>query len=442
MLLKKIISKLNQKKPLLKSIRIYTFTNIAETAIPFFLMPILTRLLSTFDYGIIATFNAIRTNANPVISMATPGAVGRAYYDRDKEGFDFQSYMYNALVVNFVLLLAALLVIGIFKNFIPGIEGIGIFWLLLIPVVVWAAATSNIRVKLWIYQQHPRNNGIFRILQALTEFGLSIVLISVFLRSWKGRMIGVGITEIIFCFIAVYIIYKYDKLNPTINIQYIKDILKFGLPLLPHSFGWMLIWTSDKYFINSMVGVSATGIYGVAYALAAGISLLATPVDTSAAPIIYEKLSKLNDHTARQMVIASYGYFFLLVISAIVLWLVSPIILKILVDKKFWGASDYILWIGLGYSLHGMSRFLNHYIQYSKKTYLMSYNTFAAGLVAIVANYVLIKANGAVGAAQATCLAYAIHFFLTWRTANKLYPMPWFTVFQLKNLKLAYKSFT
>src|SRR3990172_8169361 len=96
-LLKKIISKVKRRKSILKSIRIYTVTNIAETAIPFFLMPVLTRLLSTFDYGIIATFTAIRTNANPVISMATPAAVGRAYYDRDKEGFDFQCYVYNAL---------------------------------------------------------------------------------------------------------------------------------------------------------------------------------------------------------------------------------------------------------------------------------------------------------------------------------------------------------
>ena len=204
--------------------------------------------------------------------MATPAAVGRAYYDRDKEGFDFQCYVFNALIVNVVLLFAVLLVLAVFKNFIPGIEGIGIFWLFLIPVIVWAAATSNIKVKLWIYQQHPRNNGIFRILQALTEFGLSIVLISVFLRSWKGRMIGAGVTEIAFCFIAVYILYRYDKLKPALNIEYIKDILKFGLPLLPHSFGWMLIWTADKYLLNSMVGVSALGIYGVAYALAAGIS--------------------------------------------------------------------------------------------------------------------------------------------------------------------------
>ncbi|MDR4508761.1 MAG: oligosaccharide flippase family protein [Candidatus Brocadiaceae bacterium] len=441
MLLKKIISISKERKSLIRSIRIYTFTNVAETAIPFVLMPVLTRLLSTFDYGIIATFNAIRTNANPVISMATPAAVGRAYYDRDKVGFDFQCYIYNALVVNFALLLVTLLVLVFCKNFIPGIEGIGTFWLFLIPVIVWAAATSNIRVKLWIYQHHPHNNGIFRILQALTEFGLSILLISILFKSWKGRLVGVGVTEVIFCFIAVYIIYKYDRLNPRINIEYIKDILKFGLPLLPHSFGWMLIWTADKYFINAMVGVSATGIYGVAYAIAAGISLLAAPVDTSAAPIIYEKLANLNDRVAMKMVMASYGYFFFLVVAAFILWLVSPIILKVLVDEKFWGASEYILWIGLGYSFHGMSRFFNQYIQYSKKTYLMSYNTFAAGLIAVVANYILIKLNGVVGAAQATCLAYAIYFILTWRMANKLYPMPWFSIFKPKNLKEAFLSF-
>jgi len=434
-LLKKIISEIKQKKSFLKSLHIYTFTNIVETAIPFFLMPALTRLLSTFDYGMVATFNAIRTNANPVISMATSGAVGRAYYDRDNEGFDFQCYVYNALVVNFVLLFAVLLVLAVFKNFIPGIEGIGIFWLFLIPVIVWAAATSNIKVKLWIYQRHPRNNGIFRVLQSLAEFGLSILLVSVFLRSWKGRLVGIGITEIAFCFIAVYILYRYDKLNPSLNIKYIKDILKFGLPLLPHSFGWMLIWTADKYFLNSMVGVSTTGVYGVAYALAAGISLLAAPVDTSAEPVIYEKLSNLNEQIAGKMVVASYGYFFLLILAAIVLWFLSPFILKILVDRKFWGASDYILWIGLGYSAHGMSRLLNKYIGYSKKTYLMSYNTFAAGVVAVVANYGLIKMNGAVGAAQATCIAYMVYLFLTWRTANKLYPMPWFSIFKPKNLK-------
>ena len=81
-------------------------------------------------------------------------------------------------------------------------------------------------------------------------------------------------------------------------------------------------------FLILWLGVSTTGVYGVGYALAASISLLAAPVDTSAEPIIYEKLSNLNDQTAGKMVVASYGYFFLLIIAAIILWLLSPFILK------------------------------------------------------------------------------------------------------------------
>ena len=50
----------------------------------------------------------------------------------------------------------------------------------------------------------------------------------------------------------------------------------------------------------------------------------------------------------------------------------------------------------------------------------MSYNTYRC-LVAVVANYGLIKVNGAVGAAQATCIAYVVYFLLTWRTANQAF---------------------
>lgn len=435
MLLKRIISEIKRKKSFLKSFRIYTSANILERAIPFFLMPILTRLLSPFDYGMIATFNAVRTNMEPVISMATSGAVGRAYYDRDKKGFDFQSYLFNALIVNFALLFATLFTIIAIKPFIPGMKGIGFFWLLLAPIFVWATAMSNVKVKLWIYQRNPRPYGIYRVMKTLIEVALSILLVCVLSRSWKGRITGVGLTEILFSIIAMYILYRHDKPHFLLNRGYLKDILKFGIPLLPHSFGWMLIGTVDKFFLNSMVGVSVTGVYGIAFTVAAIIPLLSSPVDMSIEPIIYEKLSNLDDQSARKLVIASYLYIFLLIIAAIVLWLVSPLILKIFVDKKFWGASEYILWLAMGYSAYGMYRLFSKYIVYAKKTHLMAYNTFISGLVAVIANYSLIKVNGAVGAAQATCIAYITSFLLTWWMANRLYPMPWFSVFKPKNLK-------
>jgi O-antigen/teichoic acid export membrane protein len=426
---------IGQKKPFLKSVGIYTTANLLERAVPVFLMPVLTRLLSTYDYGVITTFNAIRTNINPVVSMATAGAVGRAYVDRDKTGFDFQCYLYNALIVNMALLLLVLTLILIFKDLIPGMQAIDTLWLLLVPILVWAAATSSIKVKLWVFQGKPQQYGIFRVTETLMELLLSILVVGAILQSWKGRIIGVGITQIFFCIIAGYILYRYDRLTPYLNSKHIKDILKFGLPLLPHSFGWMLIWTADKYLLNAMVGVSATGVYGIAYAIAGIIAFFSAPVDVSAEPVIYEKLSNLNDHNAKRLIIASYIYFFLLITGAVLLWLAAPLILRILVDKRFWGADEYILWLTIGYSFHGMYRLFAKYIGHAKKNHLMAYNTLIAGIVAVAANYVLIKLNGAIGAAQATCLAYATSFLLTWRTANRLYPMPWFSIFKPHNLK-------
>jgi len=46
-------------KKIFKSFTIYTGANFANQAIPFLLLPILTRFLAPYDYGILATFMAM-----------------------------------------------------------------------------------------------------------------------------------------------------------------------------------------------------------------------------------------------------------------------------------------------------------------------------------------------------------------------------------------------
>jgi O-antigen/teichoic acid export membrane protein len=120
---------------------------------------------------------------------------------------------------------------------------------------------------------------------------------------------------------------------------------------------------------------------------------------------------------------------------ALGLWILAPLILRILVDKKFYGASEYILWIALGYAAFCMRRLMSKYIAYSKKTYLITIVTIITGIVAVIANYCLIKMNGSIGAAQATFVSLATNFILTWLIAMKLYPMPWFSIFKLNMLR-------
>ena len=45
-------------KPLLQNAAVYSLSNILNAAIPFLLLPILTRVLLPADYGVLAMFNA------------------------------------------------------------------------------------------------------------------------------------------------------------------------------------------------------------------------------------------------------------------------------------------------------------------------------------------------------------------------------------------------
>jgi O-antigen/teichoic acid export membrane protein len=69
---------------LFRSASVYTLTQAINSAIPFFLMPILTRYLTPTDYGIVAMFGVLLSFVAPFTGLSIHGAIARQYYDRDE----------------------------------------------------------------------------------------------------------------------------------------------------------------------------------------------------------------------------------------------------------------------------------------------------------------------------------------------------------------------
>ncbi|NLK71578.1 MAG: flippase, partial [Clostridiales bacterium] len=82
-------------------------------------------------------------------------------------------------------------------------------------------------------------------------------------------------------------------------------------------------------------------------------------------------------------------------------------------------------WIALSYAFDGMYKMVVNYIFYAQKTYILAWITFLAAGINIILNYLLIKINGAIGAAQATTATFALQFLLTWFLSSRVYKMPW-----------------
>ena len=64
---------------------IYTVSNLAARALPFLLLPVLTRYLTPADYGIVAMFLFSAMVLEPFLTLNLPGALTVKFFDK---GFD------------------------------------------------------------------------------------------------------------------------------------------------------------------------------------------------------------------------------------------------------------------------------------------------------------------------------------------------------------------
>ena len=79
---------------------LYTATNFVNSAIPFLMLPVYTRYLSPYDYGIVATFQILVSFISPFIGLSLTGAISVKYYDNS--GIDLPKYITNCMIIIFV----------------------------------------------------------------------------------------------------------------------------------------------------------------------------------------------------------------------------------------------------------------------------------------------------------------------------------------------------
>jgi len=414
------------RSALSKSAGLYTFSNSINAAIPFFLLPILTRYMSPQDYGIVAMFAVLINFLSPFIGLNIHGAIQRQFYERDR--INYAIYIANCL---FILLISSLIVafiVFILKKQFTEISKFPREWLWIVVIFSMCQFINLIVLSIWQVQVKPVQYSVFQISQSLLNAGFSIWFIVYLGLTWRGRILANTIAVVIFAIFSVIVITKNQWAKYLIDKSYLKNALKFGIPLVPHALGAAVMTITDRIFITNMVGLRATGLYSVGYQIGMIIGIIGNSFNQAYVPWLYEKL-KQNDYAMKVKIVKfTYLYFILIILFAVSLAIIAPLGLRIMVGKEFSSSLIFVIWIALGYAFNGMYKMIVNFIFFAEKTYILAWITFLCALSNVFFNYVLIKANGAVGAAQAVMITFFLMFILTWPLSNKVYPMPWFKI--------------
>ena len=408
---------------LFRTAGLYTIGNLMNAAIPFFLIPIMTRYLSTEDYGTIAMYAVIQGIVAPLVGMSSHSTIQKRYFDQDK--FDFAKYLGNCLIILMCSTVVMLVAFALFQSFLYSYTLLSGKWLFSIIGITFCMFLTQCSLYIWQVTQKPIQYVAFLISMSALNFLLSVFFVVKLGEDWHGRITAQILTLALFALISLYMLWKKGLIKIEYDKDYLKDIARLSFPLIPHSLAALLFTMTDRIILTNLSGLERTGVYSVAYQLGSLMMILTSSFNSAYVPWLFKQLKEGNYQTKLKIVKLTYAYFILIWLLAGFIILVLKWVIPYLVGSNFMHSADYIVWIISGFALNGMYLMITNYIFYAEKTYYLALITVFVTAFNVALCYTLVKLRGSIGAAQASTISYFLYFLLSSYFCNKSYYMPW-----------------
>lgn len=407
-----------------KQIFSYSSVNILNAAVPFLLLPILTKYLSPTDYGILSMIQLLMLISLPIVLMNTHGLLTMEYSKLSFE--NFQALVSTIIWIPVIGFLFLEVIFFIFKPYIVEYFHIPTSFIHLIPFFVLLQAIPTIVPIVFQAKQEPFNFGKYKISMTILNALLSLLFVVYLMYGWEGRVYGIVSSFGVFTFVGLVILFKLNLLKFKFDKKMLKSALHFGLPLIPHAIAGIFLSMSDRIFLVNMLGKDSVGIYSVAFQISSAIVIIMSSINQAWAPILYEKLNKQPSFTEKiNIVKITYKIMASMILFTVLFMLISPYIYDIFINERYYAAKDITILISLGFLFQGLYFMITNYIFYSKKTKILSYITISSVILSVVLNYFLIQYFSIIGSAYALILVWIYQFMMTFYISNKIYPMPW-----------------
>ncbi len=389
-----------------KNIIIYGGTNALKSLVPLLMLPILTKYLSVSDFGILSLVETTILFITPFILLNINAAINVEYFKVEHN--ILKEYITNALIISFISFFIVFILVFIFKDLFSPLLHIDNILLMMIVVFSALRVVSSVVLGLYQSRQDSIKFASYTLVQTVMDFTLSYIFVAVYRLGYVGRLAGTYMAFFIFSVIGLYLLYKMDYLSK-ITFKYTKDILNFGVPLIPHAISGTVMAMSDRYFISYFVGNSQVGLYTIAYQISALMLLVGVSVNQAWSPMLFKLL---KDKNIKQVYKFTFYLFIFFVLVTISVYFFKDLLFYIFVDKKFYIAKEYFGWLLLGFMFQSLYFLVTNLLFFEKRTRLLASMTTIGAVFNIILNYFFIHLYGTIGVAYATAITWGLFFTL------------------------------
>ncbi len=393
----------------MKSTNRIVFLNILSTVIIqgllFIASPIFSRMLGTENYGVVSLYNTWTMIISAVFSLQVGSTlqVARTQFPLEDQP-KYQSSILCFGTTNYLVFsLMILLLINPISRLIK-MESMMIVVMMLHSYGQFCVGFLNAK---YTCEFKATQNFLLSVVTSAGSIGLSIYLIYQIPQetNYWGRILGNAIIYALLALVSWFLLFPKGK--TVFHKEYWKFALPLGLPLVLHSLSGLILGQSDRIMLQHMGTASMVGIYSLAYSFSTVLNVIWNALNNSWVPFYFE-YTRLGQFDEMKRKAKNYLELFTVLSSGFVL--LATEVYHLYADKSFWGGTNLIPILSIGYYMVFLYSFPVNYEFYHQKNKFIAITTILAAICNIILNWVFIRAMGPLGAAIATAIAHAIQF--------------------------------
>ncbi len=417
---------------LAKHSAVYSLGIFMQRIVALLLLPVYTRFLTPYDYGIKELVGLSSDVIGILLATAISGAFYRFYFKYDSGAERNEVVSSAILTIGGVGLLVLVPLTLSAKTMAAAIlDDPGLYHFFLISFAsLWFRSLNSIGYS---YLKANKQSIKF-IVFSFAKMVLAISLNIYFVCFMKIGVIGILISNLIT--VVILSLFLPFPLLFRVGIHFsktkIREMLRFGLPLIPAQLGSFIVHLSDRFFIKEYCSIAETGVYSLGYRLGAlPGSFISDPFNEIFQP---RRLELYKQQNAKYIFGQIFTYFMLIMLFVgLMVSILSKDVLMIMANEKFWEAYQIIPLIVLANVVFSLHPHLTLGIILSQKTKYFAWIDLSNGLVVLVLNYLLIPRFGVFGAAWATVVSFIYRDVLVYYFSSKFYKIH-FEMFRVAKL--------
>lgn len=369
---------------LLKDSLIYVVGEMTAKAVPFLLLPYLTRVLGTTGFGDLSYYLSLTAFIVIAMSLSQNGALTRYFYVYGRHGLG------NILLAGGLYSVSVLLI------------GTAISWLLHSELLFYCFFTAFLQtlvqnqLALRQCQKRPFSYLTIQLGLALGNLLWTVLIFQFFADDTTDKVAQRLIAIILahgFTFVAALAWAKYQfaikfRFTPKRLKLGLGYILTLGLPLLLHGLSYTIKGQLDRVLIHQRFSSHELGVYSAGVQVASSLTIVIMAVNSALVPHLYERLK-----SQRMTVMQLHRLFWLSLMVPVMLtamaWAMPSSLMAWLLGSDFAQSQYYVVMFVLAFSLIIPYLLLVNFLFYHAKSAQISLCSVISTVVYLLALWVL-----------------------------------------------------